>query len=77
MALSPLENPVTYRDREMVRKLSPLYEKAIRNEALYGVPCGAADIFEAMNWHLSRAVQVEQTRRAFMPGLEELEERKP
>jgi len=55
MPLSPLENPATYRDREMVRRLMPIYEKQICTEAWTGVSQGAALTREAMEWHAGRA----------------------
>jgi hypothetical protein len=53
MGLSPGENPVTYRDREIVRKLRPLREKAIR----LGIAC--EHISEAIDLHTSQAEAAE------------------
>src|ERR1700749_1126970 len=58
MGLSPGENPVTYRDREIVRYLKPQLEKAIR----LGFVDEAVTIRETIDYHERSAVAAESVR---------------
>jgi hypothetical protein len=58
MGLSPGENPLTYRDREIVRELRPLLDKAIR----LGFNRDAMSIRETIEYH-ERSAEAAEGRR--------------